>query len=97
MLLKLITIKTSHKKDKKFDAVFERNGRTKVISFGSAGYRDFTKPPHDEKRKELYIQRHQKNEDWTKPDTAGALSRFVLWNKPSLNESIKDYKKRFNL
>lgn len=92
MLLKLITIKTSHKKDKKLDAVFERNGRTKVISFGASGYRDFTKPPHDEERKRLYLERHQKKENWDNPVSAGALSRFVLWNKPSLEESIKDRK-----
>jgi hypothetical protein len=97
MLLKLIKIKTSNNKDKKLDAIFERDGRTKVVSFGASGYRDFTKPPHDEERKRLYLERHQKREDWNNPVSAGALSRYVLWNKPSLQESIKDYKKRFNL
>ena len=96
MLLKLIKIKTSHNKDKKFDAVFERDGRTKVISFGASGMSDFTKNK-DEDRKKLYIQRHQKREDWNNPVSAGALSRYVLWNKPTLEASIKDYKKRFNL
>lgn len=96
MLLKLIKIKTSNNKDKKFDAVFERDGRTKVISFGASGMSDFTKNK-DEDRKKLYIQRHQKREDWNNPVSAGALSRYVLWNKPTLEASIKDYKKRFNL
>lgn len=97
MLLKLITIKTSHKKDKKLDAVFEKDGKEKIVSFGASGYTDFTKPPHDEKRKELYIKRHQKRENFNDPLSKGALSRYVLWNKPSVQESIKDYKKRFNL
>jgi hypothetical protein len=97
MLLKLIKIQRSHNKDKKLDAIFEKDGRTKVISFGASGYPDFTKPPHDEEKKRLYIQRHQKREDWNNPLTKGALSRYVLWNKESLDASIKDYKKRFNL
>ena len=96
MLLKLIKIKKSNNKDKKFDAVFERDGRTKTISFGSAGMSDFTKNK-DEDRKNLYIQRHQKREDWNNPVSAGALSRYVLWSKPSLEGGIKEYKKRFNL
>jgi hypothetical protein len=36
-------------------------------------------------------------ENWNKPDTRGALARWVLWNKPTLKESIDDFKKRFNL
>ena len=96
MLLKLIKIKKSNNKDKKFDAVFERDGRTKTISFGSAVMSDFTKNK-DEDRKKLYIQRHQKREDWNNPVSAGALSRYVLWSKPSLEGGIKEYKKRFNL
>jgi hypothetical protein len=36
-------------------------------------------------------------EHWNKPTTPGALSRWVLWNKPSFKESVKDYKKKFNL
>ena len=34
-------------------------------------------------------------EDW-KITTAGALSRWILWGKPSL-ESFNDYKKKFRL
>ena len=29
--------------------------------------------------------------------TAGSLSRYVLWNKPTLRGSISDYRKRFQL
>ena len=29
--------------------------------------------------------------------TAGSLSRYILWNKPTLKGSISDYRKRFNL
>lgn len=95
---KLKTIKKSHRKDKKFDAVFETpQGRTKVTPFGAAGMSDYTK--HKNKtRKQRYLNRHSgMGEHWNDPTTAGSLSRFVLWNKKTLKASIADYKRRFHL
>jgi hypothetical protein len=37
------------------------------------------------------------HEDWTDPTRAGTLSRFVLWNKPTLRASIRSYRKRFHV
>jgi hypothetical protein len=95
--LLLIKIVKSHNPVKKYDAVFQHDNRTKTISFGASGYTDFIKSGGDEERKKRYLNRHRKNEDWTDPMKAGTLSKFVLWNRPSLKESIKDYKKHFNL
>ena len=88
-----VIIKPSKKKDKKFDAIIDNK---KVVSFGAAGMSDFTKHK-DEERKKRYIDRHRKNEDWTKSgvDTAGYLSRFVLWNMPTIEESVKDLNKKY--
>jgi hypothetical protein len=84
-------------KTKKLKAVFRLdNGRTKTIHFGAKGYSDYTQH-HSEERKENYIRRHEVREDFNNPMTAGALSRWLLWNKPTLLESIYDYKKRFRL
>jgi len=94
--LKLLKITKSPKKDKKLRASFERDGRIKNIDFGAAGMSDFTKHKNP-LRKERYIARHKSRENFNKPDTAGALSRWVLWNKTSLKASIADYKRRFNL
>ena len=41
--------------------------------------------------------RHAPREDWDNPITAGALARWILWNKETLPSSIKDYTRRFNL
>ena len=87
-----VIIKPSKKKDKKFDAVIDNK---KVVSFGAAGMSDYTKYK-DPARKQRYMNRHKSREDWTKPMSAGALSRYILWNKPTLKASISDYKKRFN-
>ena len=96
--LRLKTIRRSHKKEKKWDAVFEYpNGREKVVPFGQKGYSDFTKHK-DKTRRKRYIDRHRgMGEHWNKPDTPGALSYWILWNKPSFNASVHDFRKRFNL
>ena len=49
----------------------------------------------DDERKERYINRHKKNEDWNNIYTAGFWSRWILWNKPSISESIRDTNNRF--
>jgi hypothetical protein len=94
--MKLKTLRKSLKPAKKYDAVFEIEGKEKTISFGAAGMSDFTLH-HDEARKERYLNRHRKNEHWDKPDTPGALSRYILWNKKTLKASLRDYKKRFGV
>lgn len=94
---KLLFIKKSHLPEKKYDAVFEHNGREKLISFGASGYTDFIKSGGDIKRRERYNARHKTREHWNDPMTAGALSKYILWNKPTLAGSIKDFRSRFNV
>ena len=95
--MKLKTIRKSHKKEKKFDAVFEKNGKEKVVPFGQKGYSDFTKHK-DKTRKQRYLKRHSgMGEHWEKPDTPGALSKWILWNKPSFDASVVSFKKHFGL
>ena len=81
-----VVIKKSHNPKKKYDAII--NG-TKTISFGAAGYSDYT-IHKDDKRKESYIQNHSK-EDWTRQNVASAawLSRWILWEKKTLPEAIR--------
>ena len=88
-----VIIKKSNKPDKKFDAVIDGK---KTISFGAKGFSDYTLHK-DPERKNRYVQRHKNNEDWTKSgiDTAGFYAKHVLWNKPTLKESIKDLNKKY--
>ena len=94
---KKVVIKKSTDPKKKLMAIFSlENGRTKTIHFGAAGMSDF--PTHkDEARKKRYLARHRRRENWNDPMTAGALSRWILWNLPSRQASIRAYKKKFNL
>ena len=54
----------------------------KKIYLGAAGYSDFTKHK-DEARKQRYIKRHEKNEDWDKSgiDTPGFCSGYYGINQ----------------
>ena len=81
-----IVIQKSHNTRNKYTAII--NG-TKTISFGAAGYQDFT-THKDTQRRQNYIRRHS-NEDWTRSNVESAawLSRYILWEKPSLQEAIK--------
>jgi hypothetical protein len=96
--IKLISIKKSNRSGKKFMATFDTNGRKKVIHFGfnNNTKNDYTKH-HDIKRRNRYIFRHQKDTKTGDPSRAGYLSLFVLWNKPSLQGSIADYRRRLNV
>ena len=94
---KKVMIKKSTNTKKKYLAIFyEDNKKTRTIHFGCAGMSDFTKHK-DEARKKRYMNRHRVRENWSDPMTAGSLSRWILWNKPSLRLSISDYKRRFKL
>tara|TARA_Y100000401_G_scaffold84568_1_gene69855 strand:+ start:1006 stop:1269 length:264 start_codon:yes stop_codon:yes gene_type:complete len=77
-----MNIQKSTRKDKKY--MVKVNNRT--IHFGSKGMSDYTKHK-DPIRKERYIKRHQKRENWNDPNTAGFWSRWILWNKPT---SVED-------
>jgi len=80
-------------------------GRAKSIRFGSTGMGDYTIFNSTEgarvadEHKERYIKRHQKREDWTKSGilTRGFWAKHLLWNKRSLEESLNDTIKRFDL
>ena len=68
-----------------------------TVHFGSVPYESFI-DHKDETRKASYLARHKAREDWTLAGakTAGFYARWILWNKPSLAESIADVNRRFS-
>lgn len=99
-----VEISRSSNPQKKLMAVFydSEGKKLKTTHFGQRGASDYTKHG-DKERMERYLERHgggtttSTKEDWKDPTTAGSLSRWILWNKPDLEGSFKDYLKRFNL
>ena len=67
----------------------------RMVHFGAMGYDDFT-VHNDERRKANYLARHT-HENWSDKSTAGFGARWLLWNKPTLAESIRDVNNRFGL
>ena len=96
--LRLKTLRRSRRPEKKWDAIFiKEDGKEKSVSFGAAGMSDYTKHKNAT-RKQRYIQRHSgMGEHWSQPDTPGALSRWILWNKKTLRASVADFKRRFHV
>ena len=91
-------LKTSTRKDKKYMAIFynDNHKKIKTTHFGSAGMSDFT-IHKDKVRKQRYLDRHKANENWDDYMSPGSLAKFILWNKTTLEASVNDYMKRFNL
>ena len=87
-----VVISPSKNKNKKYKA--EVNGKT--VHFGDNRYQDYTQHK-DSKRKENYISRHAKNEDWSKSNiaSAGFMSRHVLWEKDTINKSIQNLNSKY--
>ena len=84
---------------KKYRAEFDDGTHT---DFGASGYQDYIlfhrrSPAEAEEHKRRYLFRHKSRENWSDYKSPGALSRFILWNKPSLRDSVADYKRRFGL
>jgi len=108
--MKLISIIPSTRKGKKYKATFELDKERSITThFGASGYRDYTlmSDPKSKfyikdvkerlKVRDAYIKRHQKREDFNKPLTAGALSKWILWTEPNINTAIKNFKRKFSL
>ena len=103
--MKLEKIVKSDAKNKKWTAISCmckgasccKDADKKKVHFGSAGMDDYT-ITKDKAQRDRYRARHKKDLDTKDPTRAGYLSWYLLWgDSTSLQENIKDYKKRFNL
>ena len=83
----------SKRKNKKYFVITPRG---KKIHFGDINYEDFTQHKN-EQRKENYILRHRKRENWENINTSGFWSRWLLWEKPTLRSAIRNMKHKFNI
>jgi len=77
---------------KRFKAYFS-DGKT--TRFGQTNTKKRIFIDHrDKELKMSYIKRHLKDLETNDYRWAGYLSMFLLWNKPTLKESVKDFNKR---
>jgi len=84
-----VVISKSSKADKRMKADFGK----KTVHFGARGGSTFI-DHKDQKIKANWEARHKVREKWNDYDSAGALSKHILWNKPTLRASVADLNKR---
>ena len=95
--MKLKSIKRADDGVHKYTAVFDNDGREKTVHFGAKGYTDYILSK-DPARRANYLKRHRNKEDWNRPDSAGSLSRWILWgDSTSLAQNIASFRRRFDL
>ena len=92
------SLSVSPKKGKKWRVVLLVKGRNKTIDFGAKGMEDMTMHK-DPKRRKLYIERHRARENWTKSGimSPGFWSRWLLWEKPDINDALAFTRKKFKI
>lgn len=83
----------SDKPQKKYYVITPTN---KKIYFGQKGASDYLDHKSD-LRKDRYILRHKKNENWNDLKTAGFWSRYLLWEKPNMKSAISNIQKIANI
>jgi hypothetical protein len=84
----------SNTKNKKYKVIVTDGDTKKTINFGEARASDYT-INKDPKRKANYLARHAPRENWTDPFSAAFFARWILWNKPTIDQSLQDLRKRF--
>ena len=84
--------KPSNNQNKKITAIIDDK---KTIHFGDSRYQAFTKHK-DPERKKAYLARHM-HDNYTDPLYPSFYATNLLWNKPTLKESIVDTNKNIRI
>jgi hypothetical protein len=94
MAKQIVYLQKSNKNGKKYMVYIDG----KTVHFGATGYSDYT-IHKDKERMQRYNSRHKAKENWTKSGikSAGFWAKWLLWNKPTLSESITATSKKFGI
>jgi hypothetical protein len=88
------TISRSDRPNKLLAATLINGDRRRVVYFGAPKATQY--PIHrDKSKRAAYIKRHQVNENWRDPYSAGFWSRWLLWNKKTISASAKWIEQQF--
>lgn len=98
MNLKIFDNVNASKDNKRLIAVFELdNGKTKTVKFGMHGSAGTFYDTGNKVKQAAYIARHKVRENFNDIMTAGALSRWVLWEDTNLSKIKTLLKTKFKL
>lgn len=100
---RLLYVTHSALPQKRKKAVFMVAGGHLAVHFGSVARRDYTTGASDKER-ELYItqcladeEQMEQTSHWTDPLAPATLSRYLLWERRSLAEALKIYRRLFKV
>lgn len=80
--------------EKRLKAVIKyTDGKTKTVNFGMKGSKGAYSDGATDAKRDAYIARHRVREDWTNEQSAGFMSRWVLWEARS-NKEIENVLKQ---
>ena len=90
-------LSTSTREKKRYQVAYinEKTNHINIIHFGSTGL-NFTMH-HDLNKKKNYLLRHKPNENWDDYYKASFWATNLLWNKKTIDESIKDIENRYKI
>jgi hypothetical protein len=106
MEYKILSLKEAKDDKHKYQVILldMTTGKKHLVRFGAYGMNDYTiysknNDEQKERHKRNYLNRHRKNEDWTISGilTPGFFARWILWNKPTVEESLKYTIKKFKI
>ena len=86
-------LQKSTRKDKRYVVRLQMPDGNRTIHFGSPSHENYT-THKDPQRREMYLSRHAKRENWEDPSTAGYWSRWMLWEEPRLGDAMKAIAKK---
>jgi hypothetical protein len=96
----LVSITPATSTKKKWVATFANGSLRKKVSFGAAGYRDFTIIPDREEAlaaRAAYRTRHA-GDNLTNPTSPGALSWWILWgDSQDMKANVRAYLRHFGM
>jgi len=80
---------------KKYAVLYLKDDKIKTINFGASGYDDYIITNNDAQKKR-YVNRHKKDniDDY---NFSGMWANSILWNKKTIEESIKNTEKKFKI
>jgi hypothetical protein len=85
-------IEKSTRKGKRFMATYKSG---KVVHFGQEGGKTYI-DEGDKIKRENYLLRHKKRENWNDPFSAGSLSRYLLWgDSTNMETNHQAFMKKF--
>ena len=93
---KLVSVTPTPSSDTKYKLIAQFDDG-KRVKFGGKGCMDYTLyyardgPEVARRKRAAYIARHRVREHWKDPTSRGALSRFILWEYPTLREAAHKY------